>query len=245
MKKAIARVLPMAVVVLLVAGCGGDSHHSGPTTFAHLADWLEEEGECEGVDAEVTHLPVPGSRAEKVASINLRFEQASVAAVAICGGLSGHISYYRFPSAEAREAAVRGREGLISNELFCVRGPELVVNGLLGFDQTVPFCKRLGFEIHQPTRKYSFKQNLEHHLEFRAADLVGRVVGEPPADLDCRHTDRPREFECEEFVSGKVIDVELVRKDGRYVIKGCEDLGIHRTKDGFRGESCAFPAHHR
>jgi hypothetical protein len=135
----------------LVAGCGGGSHHSGPTTFDHLADWLEEEGECEGVETEVTRLPLSKARAGQVAPINLRFVHAAVAAVAICGGLNGDISYYRFPSTKVRASAVRGREGLTSNELFCVDGAELVVNGLLGYDETAPFCKRLGFKIHRPT----------------------------------------------------------------------------------------------
>jgi hypothetical protein len=234
-----------AIVAILVAGCGGGSHHSGPTTFDHLADWLEEEGECEGVEAEVTRLPVSRSRAGEVAPINLRFERASVAAVAGCGGINGYISYYRFPSTKARAAAVRGREGLISNELFCVDGPELVVNGLLGYDQTAPFCKRLGFKIHQPTRRLSSAQKLEHHLEFRAASLVSHVTRAPTVNVECQHTDGLRSFECEEIVGGAITEVELVKRGGRYVIKGCEDLSIHETKNGFEGEACALPSHHR
>ena len=207
------------IVALLLTGCGGGAEHSGPTTFAHLADWLEEEGECEGVDAEVTHLPVPKSREKRVAPVNLRFKDASVAAVAGCGGVNGYISYYRFPSAKARTDAVRGRAGLISNELFCVRGPELVVNGLLGFDRTAPFCKRLGFKIHQPTRKYSSEQKLEHHLEFRAARLVGHMTGAPPVQVLCEHAEDPLTFECQEIIGGEVTKVELVKRGGRYVLK--------------------------
>jgi hypothetical protein len=85
-----------AIVAVLLAGCGGGSGHSRPATFAHLADWLEEEGECEGVEAGVTRLPVSKFRAEEVPPIDLRFEDATVAAVADCGGLNGYISYYRF-----------------------------------------------------------------------------------------------------------------------------------------------------
>ncbi len=206
------------IVAVLLAGCGGGSNHSGPPTFAHLADWLEEEGECERVDAEVTRLPVPRSRAEKVAPINLRFEQASVGAFASCGGgVNGYISYYRFPSVKARADAVRGREGLISNELFCARGPELVVNGLLGYDQTAPFCKKLGFKIHRPTRRYSSAQKLEHHLEFRAAALVGHMTGAPTVNVICERTKDPLTFECGEIISGQVTKIELVRRGGRYV----------------------------
>ncbi len=234
-----------AIVALLVAGCGGGSNHSGPTTFAHLADWLEEEGECEGVKAEVTRLPVSKSRAKEVAPINLRFDHASVAAIAGCGGVNGYISYYRFPSTKARAAAVRGREGLISNELFCFDGPELVVNGLLGYDQTGPFCRRLGFEIHQPTREYSSAQKLEHHLEFRAASLVSHVTRAPTVNVECQHNGGRLSFECQELISGATTDIELVEKGGRYVIKGCEDLGIHRTKNGFGGEACALSSHRR
>jgi hypothetical protein len=214
--KATVPVLTL-IVAMLVAGCGGGSHHSGPTTFAHLADWLEEEGECEGVDAEVTRLPVPRSHAEKVAPINLRFQQASVAAVTGCGGVNGYISYYRFASTKARAEAVRGRKGLISNELFCAHGPELVVNGLLGYDQTALFCKRLGFKIHRPTGRYSSAQRLEHHLEFRAAALVGHMTGAPTVNVICEHTKDPLTFECGEIIGGDVTKIELAKRGGRYV----------------------------
>jgi hypothetical protein len=213
--KVTAVVIALLVAVLL-AGCGG-ANHSGPPTFAHLADWLEEESECDGVDDEVTRLPIPDSRAAQVAPVNLRFQQASVAAVAGCGGANGYISYYRFASTEGRAKAVRGSEGLISNELFCVHGPELVVNDLLGFDLTAPFCKRLGFKIHRPTRKYSATQKLEHHLEFRAARFVAHTTGAPQVNLICEHKDDPLTFECQEIIGGEVTKIELVKRGGRYV----------------------------
>jgi hypothetical protein len=147
----------------------------------------------------------------------MRFEGASVAAVAGCGGVNGYISYYRFPSTEARAAAVRGREGLISNELFCVHGPELVVNGLLGFDSTAPFCKRLGFRIHRPTRRYSATQKLEHRLGSRAQLLAAHETGAPRPNLICEHTENPHTFECEEVIGGEVTTIELVKRGGRYV----------------------------
>ena len=204
-----------AIVAVLIAGCGGSTHHGGPTSFGHLADWLEEAGECEGVETEVTRLPIARSQADEEAPINLRFEQASVAAIADCGGVNGYISYYRFPSSKARADAVRGREGLISNELFCVDGPELVVNGLLGYDQTAPFCKRLGFAIHRPTREYSAAQKLQHRLEFRAATLFSRKTGAPRVNVDCEHTGGSLRFRCVEFVGGTTTEVELVRDGGR------------------------------
>jgi hypothetical protein len=47
-KVAVTLVLTLALLLaMVVAGCGGGSNHPGPTTFDHLADWLEEEGECE------------------------------------------------------------------------------------------------------------------------------------------------------------------------------------------------------
>jgi hypothetical protein len=231
------------IVALLAAGCGGGSHHSGPTTFAHLADWLEE-GECEGVEAELTRLPVLKSETERVAPTNLRFRHASVAAVAGCGGVNGYISYYRFPSATARAVAVRGREGLISNELFCVHGAELIVNDLLGYDQTAPFCERLGFTIHRPTRKYSATQIREHHLESRAAELFAHITQAPYVNIVCEHTGAPLTFECQNFIGGPAANLVLARRGGRYVVKGCEDLGVRRTKNGFHGETCALPGRH-
>jgi hypothetical protein len=235
----------LAIVAVLVAGCGGGSSFSGPTTFTHLADWLEEESGCEGVEGRVTYLPIPKSRAEDVPPINLRFDHASLAALAGCDGANGYISYYRFPSTKARAAAVRGRQGLVSNELFCIHGPELVVNGLLGYDQTALFCRRLGFKIHRPTRSYSSTQKLEHRLEFRAARLVAQITGAPTVNVECQHTDELRRFECDEIVGGIFTEVELVKKGGNYVVRGCEDLGVHRTKDGFHGETCALPSRHR
>jgi hypothetical protein len=215
----------------------------GTDDVRHLADWLEQEGECEEFEAEVTRLPVSKSHAEEVAPINRRFDHASVAAIAGCGGLNGYISYYRFPSSKARADAIRGREGLISNELFCVRGPELIVNGLLGYDQTGPFCKRLGFKIHQPTGRYSSAQKREHHLELRAASFVSHVTEAPTVNVECWHTEGLLRFECEEVAGGTI--TEVVRKGGRYVIESCKSLRTHRTKNGFQGKTCALPSHPR
>jgi hypothetical protein len=206
----------VAVVTALLAGCGG-AHFSGPTAFAHTADWLDEAGECEGVDAEVTRLPVSPSRAERVPPVNLRFEGASLGAVAGCGGVNGYIAYYRFPSPAARAAAVRGREGLISNELFCVHGAELIVNGLLGYDQTEPICKRLGFQIHQPTHTYSSAQRLQHHLELRAAALAAHLTGAPRVNEICE-PQGPLKFECVEIIGNEPTPIEFVKRGGRYVL---------------------------
>jgi hypothetical protein len=226
--------------------CGGGSHSSGPKTAAELSAWLDDAGECEGVEMSSTRLPVPADRVEEVAPANERFDhQGSAAATIACGGINGYISYYRFPSADARAAAVRGRDGLISNELFCVKGPELVVNDLLGYDQTVGFCKKLGFQIHQPIHIESGTAERRHHLEATAARLFAHAAGLPLPNVYCRSSESRLEFECEELVGGEVADISLVERHGRYVIRGCENPGTHRTDDGFTGETCSFPTHAR
>jgi hypothetical protein len=150
----VKRLLPLLVLMLIPLACGGGAHHSGPTTFAHIADWLEEAGECEGVEAKVTRDVGHDPEYE-----DMRFDQASISGLAACGGINGYVSYYRFPSAQVRASSTRGREGLLSNELFCFSGRELVVNELLGYDETAGFCKRLGFRIHRPTHERSSKSN--------------------------------------------------------------------------------------
>jgi hypothetical protein len=231
----------VAVFLIVVTGCGGGSDNSGPRTFEELGTWLKDAGECESVEMQLTHLPVPPSRPGEA---NERFNsEAMTAGSIVCGGLNGYIAYYRFPSAEARATAVRGREGLISNELFCAKGSELVVNDLLGYDRTVGFCKKLGFPIHRPTHEFSPAQRREHFLEARAASLVRHLTDEP--NLWCEHSGGRLRFECVEPVGGEITEIELVRKGHRFVIKGCEDLGAQRTKKGFRGETCSFPSHAR
>ncbi len=120
-------------------------------TVAKLGDWLRDTGECETVEVEVVKLPIAPKRLKSVAPANERFNrQATAAALIGCGGLNGYISYYRFPSAVARARAIAGRTGLLEHELFCVKGPEVVVNDLLGYDNTADFCDRLDFRIHRP-----------------------------------------------------------------------------------------------
>lgn len=121
-------------------------------TVAKINSWLSDGGECESVETDEVRLPIKPSRRGNVAPANRRFEhQASTAALIDCGGLNGYVSYVRFPTAAARKRAVSRRGGLLEHELFCVQGPEMVINDLLGYDQTADFCRRLGFRIHQPT----------------------------------------------------------------------------------------------
>ena len=61
-------------------------------------------------------------------------------------------------------------------------------------------------------------QNLEHHLELRAADLVARATGAPEVNVECGLAGkRPLKFECEEFIGDEIFEVELVKRDGRYL----------------------------
>jgi hypothetical protein len=243
------RVILISSAVLatfLLVACGGGSRSSGPKTAGELSAWLDDAGECEGVEMSSARLPTPADKAEEVAPANERFDhQASAAATIACGGLNGYISYYRFPSAYARATAVRGRDGLISNELFCVKGPELVVNDLLGYDQTVGFCKKLGFQIHQPTHIESGTAKHRHHLEATAARLFAHAADLPLPNVYCQSLMGRLEFECEELVGGEVADISLVKRRGSYVIRGCENPEAQRTDNRFTGETCSFPTHAR
>lgn len=230
--------------LIVVAGCGGGRHGSGPQTFQDLNGWLKDAGECEGVEATLTHSAASPSRFGGRASADERFGRQAVASGLIsCGGLNGYISYYRFASTADRVSAVRGRAGLISNELFCAKGSELVVNDLLGYDQTVGFCKRLGFAIHEPTHELSAAQEHEHLLEAKAARLVRHATNQP--NVYCWHSRGRLRFECEEPTDGKLTNVELIRSKHRFVIRGCETPGVQRTENGSRDETCSFPTHAR
>jgi hypothetical protein len=230
----------------LLVACGGDSHSSGPKTAAELSAWLDDTGECEGAEMSSTKLPVPADRVEEIAPANERFDHQGVAAATIsCGGANGYISYYRFRSAAARAAAVRGRDGLISNELFCVKGPELVVNDLLGYDNTIGFCKRLGFSIHPPTHVESPVAENRHHMESTAARLYSHATHLPLVNVYCESSEGRLEFECKELIGGGVAEISLVERRGHYVIRGCENPGTHRTGDGVTVKTCSFPTHPR
>jgi hypothetical protein len=126
---------------LLLAGCGAGNQGSRQATVSDLGSWLHQASECPVEVEEWTGRSVE------------RFADASAEASIECRDwLSGWIAYYDFPSTETRSAAVRGRAPLRRNQLYCTKGPELVVNELDGYDYTADFCKRLGFAIHRPTR---------------------------------------------------------------------------------------------
>jgi hypothetical protein len=206
---------------VLLAACGAGSEGSRPATVDDLASWLQASGECEEIETHVTKLPVPASRFEEVAPANERFDkQAQVAGLVGCGGLNGYVSYFRFPSTAARVAAVRGRNGLIANELFCAKGTELVINDLLGFDNTIGFCEKLGWQIHRPTGAYSPATERRHHLEVIAERLYSRATGYPLVNIDCESSGPGLEFECLNYVGGGPTEIVLVKKRGGYAIKG-------------------------
>lgn len=98
-----------------------------------------------------------------------------------------------------------------------------------------------GNKIHRPTREFSPAQRREHFLEARAASLVRQAAGEP--NVWCEHSGGRLKFECVEPVGATTTEIELVRRGHRFVIKGCEDPGAHRTEKGFTAETCAFPGH--
>jgi hypothetical protein len=146
-KMGVAGAVALLLVGLYLLWSGGEPHG----TVARVSGWMKDGGECESVETEEVRLPIKPSRRKSVAPANRRFErQARTAALIGCGGLNGYVSYFLFPTAAIRERAVSRRSGLLEHELFCVQGPEIVINDLLGYDQTADFCRRLGFRIHRP-----------------------------------------------------------------------------------------------
>jgi hypothetical protein len=146
-KIGIVGAVALGAIGLYVLWGGGEPHG----TVAKVSSWMKDGGECESVETEEVRLPISPSRRKNVAPANRRFErQASRAALVGCGGLNGYVAYVRFPTASVRKREVSRRSGLLEHELFCVRGPEVVINDLLGYDQTADFCRRLGFRIHRP-----------------------------------------------------------------------------------------------
>ena len=104
----LAAAVPFALLLVFAAGCGGAGTGSAsePRTVEDLTSWLKDAGECDRVETDVARLPVPPARYEQVAQGLERFDkQANYAALIVCGGVNGFISYFRFPSAAAREAA--------------------------------------------------------------------------------------------------------------------------------------------
>jgi hypothetical protein len=137
---------------LSLTGCGGGAHRGGrPPTVKKLIDWLgSSSGGCTvGVDE--ARAPSDGDKTPW--PIEPFHGEASVGASIECETwLSGWISYYEFPSAPALQAALQEHARLRGTHLYCAKGRELVINELVGYDNTADFCRRLGFSIHHPTR---------------------------------------------------------------------------------------------
>jgi hypothetical protein len=145
----------VAVGLICLVGCGGGSQGDGrPVVLDDMSRWMGEATDCD-VGVEMSHLPVPASRAEEVPGSIERFagEATTGASVECKTWLSGWISYYAFPSTQARIKAVSERAPLQRNQLYCAKGRQLIVNELLGYDETAGYCRRLGFPIHRPTRR--------------------------------------------------------------------------------------------
>jgi hypothetical protein len=211
----------LVAVALVAAACGGGGAQAArPKTVEDLSAWIKDGGECEEAETNVTRLPVPKGQEEDVAPALLQFDkQANYGAIVSCGGLNGYILYFRFASAQAREAAVSGRDGLIAHELFCAKGSEMVINNLLGYDSTIGFCERLGFPIHQPTHGETPAIERRHEALEKATTISAHANHLPYADIFCMALrNRPLEFECEPFTGGIRELVKLAEKEGRFVL---------------------------
>lgn len=119
-----------------------------PPTVERLAQWLDDADACLSVRTEYSRLPVkpngpPGTAFQQ-------FGEAPIAAALVaCEVAGGYIAYYRFPTRQALIGAVKRHPELTRHESICVSGDELLIDGLLGYDPTLEFCKRLGFAIHR------------------------------------------------------------------------------------------------
>jgi hypothetical protein len=144
-------VVIAAFVLWQVLRDGGDSSHA-PEAISKMAGWLGEESECpEGVDLEASRIPV-GPHGPPGTFFQIFGELPEVGALTACTGTaSGFIGWFRFPSASAMEGALRRHPEMTKHEPTCTRGPELLIDSLLGYDKFFPeFCCRLGFEVHPP-----------------------------------------------------------------------------------------------
>jgi hypothetical protein len=113
-----------------------------------LAQWLNEAGACLSVKTEYSRLPVkpngpPGTAFQQ-------FGEAPIAAALVeCEALGGYIAYYLFPTHRALLGAVMRHPELQRHESICESGDELLIDGILGYDPTLKFCRQLGFTIHR------------------------------------------------------------------------------------------------
>jgi hypothetical protein len=133
----VTAAIAAGALVLIAAGAYLLIRPSGPSlpgTAGKLDQMLRDRDECEAVETEET-----------------RRGEVTTAQIS-CGGLNGYIAYYRFPTVAARVRAVAGRPRFRRHVLYCVEGPQLVVNDLLGYDQTAYLCGELGFRTHHPPR---------------------------------------------------------------------------------------------
>jgi hypothetical protein len=155
-RRAVFVITVVALGAAFLTGCGGGREAEGrPATLADLGSWLgEESGGCT-VGVEEVRASSPSSPVEGPPSAIKPFggEATFGGSVECETWLSGWISYYEFPSAGAREAAVHERAPFQRNHLYCAKGRELVVNELFGYDYAADFCRRLGFPIHHPTKR--------------------------------------------------------------------------------------------
>ena len=150
-----AGVLVVAAAVLLWHALDrGSDTPDGPEAIAKVAGWLRDGGECpDGIDFEVSRIPV-GLHGPPGTFFQIFGELPEVGALTACtDAASGFIGWFRFPSAEAMDGALRRHPEITRNELTCTAGAELVIDSLLGYDKFVPgWCRKLGFTVHPPDR---------------------------------------------------------------------------------------------
>lgn len=151
-----AKFWTSAAVIAAVVGVVGlwfltrdsDTDTAFPPTVDRLTQWLNDADACLSVKTEYSRLPVkpngpPGTAFQQ-------FGEAPIAGALVgCEVAGGYIAYYRFPTHRALTGAVRRHPELTKHESICVSGDELLIDGILGYDPTLEFCKRLGFEIHR------------------------------------------------------------------------------------------------
>ncbi len=134
----ITALLVAAAIFLLVRAEDDRAEASYPPTVEEVSAFLRRT--CSYVKAEAALLPIGAHGPPGLAFV--RFGSApSAAAIVSCEVLGDLISWYRFPSAAALREAIARHPANGENELFCVKGDELLIG------ETPAICRHLGFTI--------------------------------------------------------------------------------------------------
>jgi hypothetical protein len=139
--------LAIAALVLWLVLAGGSDRPDGPEAISKVAGWLGEAGECpEGVELQASRIPV-GPHGPPGTFFQLFGELPEAGALASCTDTAGgFIGWFRFPTTDDMDYALRRHPEIAGHEPTCTRGRELLIDSLLGEDGFFPeFCRRLGF----------------------------------------------------------------------------------------------------